>query len=47
MVTSSLLLTDAVTTPVASPGIVAVRGVPFTPVESAPLIVLIARILTE
>ena len=38
---------DAVITPVALPGTVAVLGVPFTAPESAPLIVLIARILTE
>jgi hypothetical protein len=47
MVMLKLVAEDAVITPVALPGTVAVLGVPFTAPESTPLTVLIARIFTE
>ena len=47
IVTFKLVADDVVSTPVAAPGTVAVLGVPFTAAESAPLMVLIARIFTE
>ena len=45
MVTLKLVADDVVRTPVAAPGTVAVLGVPFTALESAPLIVLTLRLI--
>ena len=47
MVTFKLVAVDTDMTPVALPGTVGALGVPLTAAESAPFIVLIARIFTE
>ena len=47
MVTFKLVADDTDMTPVALPGTVGALGVPLTAAESAPFIVLIARIFTE